>query len=314
MKKALISGVSGFVGVYLARHLQSLGYAVAGFDQAPSCPVAGVRYEKIDLLSGKQLTRFVESVAPDELYHLAGVSYLPDADESPAFAFSVNLIGALSVFDAVRRAGLGACRILQVGSSKEYRTGDSAVPLVETMQPCPDNFYAITKYGAELAGKRYCSQFGMDIRFTRSFNHTGPGQSPKFVCSDWAMQVARIMRGTQKPVMEVGDTAPEMDFCDVRDVVRAYHAVLDRGRSGEVYNVCSGRSVPLGYILEVLTAQAGRPVTIRQSGTKIRGHTDHPRIVGSNEKLRAECAWTPEIPLEQTLEDTLAFWKAGLPA
>jgi GDP-4-dehydro-6-deoxy-D-mannose reductase len=159
-----------------------------------------------------------------------------------------------------------------------------------------------------MLGLQYWRQFGMDVRVSRSFNHTGPGQSHKFVCPDWARQVAEIALGRKEPVVHVGDLDAEIDFTDVRDVVRAYRAILEKGNPGEVYNVCSGRAVSLRFILDHLTSKIGCPVKIARAEQKLRAHRTSPRLVGSNAKLTAVTQWRPEIPIEKTLDDIYDYW------
>jgi GDP-4-dehydro-6-deoxy-D-mannose reductase len=305
--KALITGIGGFVGAYLTEHLHGLSYAVAGIDCGETCGLTGVAYHKLDILEAAGLTDLVASFAPKEVYHLAGISYLPDADASPMHAVRVNIMGTVSLLEAVRRSSPRA-RVLLVGSSKEYDNTIPHGPTSEDIRPKPTEFYGVSKFAAELLGLQYWRQFGMDVRISRSFNHTGPGQSPRFVCSDWARQIAEITLGRREPVVQVGNLDAEIDFTDVRDVVRAYRAILVKGGPGEVYNVCSGRAVSLRFILGYLTAKAGCPVKVASVEHKVRGHQTSPRLVGSSAKLSAVSQWRPEIPIEKTLDDIFDYW------
>jgi GDP-4-dehydro-6-deoxy-D-mannose reductase len=305
--KALITGIGGFVGAYLTEHLHGLGYAVAGVDRGDSCGLTGVAYQKLDLLETAELTDLVASFAPEEVYHLAGISYLPEADASPMDALQVNIMGAVSLLEAVRR-GTPKARVLLVGSSKEYDNTVSREQISEETHPRPSDFYGISKYADEMLGLQYWRQFGMDVRVSRSFNHTGPGQPSRFVCPDWARQVVEIILGRKDPVVQVGNLDAEIDFTDVRDVVRAYQAILEKGSPGEVYNVCSGRAVSLRFVLGYLTAKVGCPVKVVSAEQRLRAHQTSPRLVGSNAKLMAISEWRPQIPLERTLDDIYDYW------
>jgi GDP-4-dehydro-6-deoxy-D-mannose reductase len=307
MKRAFVTGVAGFAGQHLARHLDSLGYRVAGIDTAAGCGVPSVAYTQGSILDSAALG----DGGWDEVYHLAGVSYLPDADESPEAAYRVNVLGTLSLLDRVRACCPGA-KTLLVGSCKEYSSSKISGLVDESGQPNPESFYGITKYAAELTGIRYARQYGLDIRFTRSFNHTGPGQTPRFVCSEWAKRVAEIALGRCEPAMDVGDLSAEIDFSDVRDVVRAYQAIIDKGRAGEIYNVCSGRGASLRWVLNHLCAKSPRPIEISVAGEKMREHVTNPRLIGDNAKLSSHTGWAPRIPLERTLDDLYDSWVGEL--
>lgn len=307
MKKAFITGINGFVGSHLSALLQREGYALGAMDQAMECMVEDVSYYHGNILDGDALCRIVEQEQPQEIYHLAAVSYLPDADASPAFALHINIIGVVTLLDAVRKSCPGA-RVLLVGSSKEYNADMVSESVDEQVHPDPTNFYGISKYAGELIGRQYVRQYGIDVRFTRSFNHTGPGQSPKFVCSDWARQAATLSLRGEAGELAVGDLNAEIDFTDVRDVVRAYHAILTRGRRGEVYNVCSGDCVPLQQVLDFFATKAGVMLSAARVEAKSREHRTSVKLAGSNWKLVNDTGWRPQIALRQTLEDLYAYW------
>lgn len=307
MSKAFITGVNGFVGGYLVKYLSSQGYQIAAVDQSLDCAFPEVAYSQVSILDTQSLVKSIAQIMPDEVYHLAAISYLPDADTSPGFALQTNIIGTVSLLDAVRTTS-PAARVLLIGSSKEYDTSLSSQAIEETTQPNPTSFYGLSKYAAELVGQQYARQFGLDVRGTRSFNHTGPGQTAKYVCSDWARQVAEISLGLREPSMTVGDLRAEIDFSDVRDVVRAYHAILAGGVKGEVYNVCSGRCVALKFVLDYLTAKAPQPVTIVSTEGKLRAHRTSVMLAGSKEKLCRRTGWMPFYSLEQTLDDVFGYW------
>ena len=305
---ALITGACGFVARHLADRLAAAGHSVAGIDMWSSCEIADIRYFQTGILDTTALVSILSETRPDQVYHLAGVSYLPDADATPRAALETNIVGTISVLDAVRIA-CPSSRVLVVGSSKEYGiTSHDCVP--ESAPTTPTDFYGISKLCAELVGRQYSRHYNMDVRFTRSFNHTGPGQAPRFVCSEWARKAAQIHQGAEEPFVSVGDVSYEIDFLDVRDVASAYALILDKGVSGEVYNVCSGATVALSWILEYLLAKCGREVRVERADAKLRAHATSPRLAGDNSLLARRTGWQRAIPLEKTLDDLFDYWCA----
>ncbi len=310
MITALITGINGFAGRHLAQLLVESGRRITGLGIESTCVLDNVPYETVDITDCDMVAQAFSRLVPQEIYHLAGVSFPAEADRSPRSALDINITGTISVLDAMKRL-CPAAKLLVVGSSKEYDiNAEGLVP--ETLLPNPTNFYGISKYATELIGMQYCRQYNLDIRFTRSFNHTGPGQSPMFVCSDWARQVARAEKGDIPPEIRVGDRRVEIDFSDVRDVVNAYRLIVDRGRPGQIYNVCSGATRSLSGILDCLAGLALRPVAVAEEHTRFREVKSYRKLAGDNAKLRAETGWTPRIPFEKTLADLLEYWRSEL--
>ncbi|NLE00173.1 MAG: NAD-dependent epimerase/dehydratase family protein [Fibrobacter sp.] len=311
MRKTLITGVTGFVGKWLSNALRIGGFEVHGLDRWNNCPYDEVIYHQCDILDAQAMNEVISSIKPDTVFHLAAISYLPEADHSPRNSLDINIMGTVSVLDAVKQV-TPSSRVLLIGSSKEYDDAIDSDCLSEATHPSPTNFYGISKYAAELIGLQYVRQYGMDIRFTRSFNHTGPGQSPRFVCSDWAKQVASIAFTDTKPLLSVGNLDPVIDFTDVRDVVNAYIKILEDGHPGEVYNVCSGNGYELRWILEYLIAKSPRTITIQTFDKKFRDHKTNNKILGDYSRLHAHTGWKPLIPFTQTLDDTFNYWENEL--
>jgi GDP-4-dehydro-6-deoxy-D-mannose reductase len=210
------------------------------------------------------------------------------------------------VIDAMKRFCANG-KLLVVGSAKEYDITAGGL-VSEQSLPNPTNFYGISKYATELIGQQYCRQYGLDIRFTRSFNHTGPGQSHLFVCSDWARQVAMAECGLGPPEVRVGDCMVEIDFSDVRDVVNAYRLIMEKGKKARVYNVCSGRTRKLSGILDYLVKKSSRRIAVRQEKKKLREVKTYRRLAGDNARLCAETGWAPRYTLEKTLDDLYRYW------
>ncbi|MBN1576150.1 MAG: NAD-dependent epimerase/dehydratase family protein [Chitinispirillaceae bacterium] len=310
-QRALITGSNGFVGEWLVDHLNAKRYEVHGIDLQEQSNYPSVAYHHIDLLDTAATAALVTDLQPEIIFHLAAVSYLPDADRSPRQSIDINIAGTMAVLDAVK-VGAPAARILLVGSAKEYSDSILSDGVTEDTPPRPTNFYGISKYACELIGLQYCRQFGIDIRCTRSFNHTGPGQSHRFVCSDWARQVAAISLKLAEPFVTVGDLNATIDFSDVRDVVNAYYLILEKGKPGEVYNICSGSGVDLSWILGYLCDKTPIPVAVQHINGKNRPYKSNVKMIGSHRKVTGHTGWQPSIPLQRTLDELYEWWMGEL--
>lgn len=310
MTTALITGINGFAGRHLTALLRKKRRRVMGLGIEQTCDLPGVRYEMVDITDCDSVAQAFKRLSPDEIYHLAGVSFPAEADRSPRSALEINITGTISVADAMKRF-CDKARLLLVGSAKEYDI-NAGSPVSEENLPNPTNFYGISKYATELIGQQYCRQYGLDIRFTRSFNHTGPGQSYLFVCSDWARQIAMAACGLGPPEVRVGDCGIEIDFSDVRDVVDAYWLIMEKGRRGRIYNVCSGRPWKLSDILDYLVKKPQRRIAVVKEKKKLREVKNYRRLAGDNRRLCEETGWAPQYSLEKTLDDLYEYWLAEL--
>ena len=314
IKKAFITGAAGFAGKHLAAYLDGQGYRVYGTDRWPSCGCACMDYHEGDILNTAALARLFSLIRPDMIFHLAGVSVPGDVDKSPQYALSINIMGAVSVLDAALQS-CASSKILLVGTSKQYGDAVADGAIAEKTPCAPTSFYGVSKYAAELIGMQYVRRHGMDVRFTRSFNHTGPGQSEQFVCSDWAKQAAEIELGkaeAREARIRVGDTSPAIDIADVRDAVRAYVLILEKGARGEAYNVCSGKAVPLTELLSAIVAASGKKITIEQDPARTRKQKNASITAGDRSKITRATGWAPEIPLSKTLDDLHRYWLSFL--
>jgi GDP-4-dehydro-6-deoxy-D-mannose reductase len=312
MTIALITGINGFVGHHLATLLAEQGRHVAGIGVEQTCPIPDAQYEMIDITDSNGVARAFERLHPQEIYHLAGVSFPVEMDRTPRSALEINITGSVSVLDAMRRYCPSA-KLLMIGSSKEYDITAKG-PVTEDITPAPANFYGISKYAGELIGLQYCRRYGLDIRFTRSFNHTGPGQSHLFVCSDWARQIAMAECERGPAEVRVGDSGEEIDFSDVRDVARAYFLIMEKGIPGQVYNVCSGTTQKLLDVLDYLVRKSTKKIQVITEEKKLRKGKKHRIFAGDNTKLCRETGWAPEVPFEKTLDDLFDYWVRNLQA
>lgn len=297
MPSALLTGASGFVGPYLARHLVSLGYDVWGASLSGQAS-GDYRAVALDVRDASRVEGIVKELAPDEIYHLAGITRpaLGGVDEF----YEVNFRGTLHVLDAAKLIG---ARVLVVSSAYVYGTHDK--PLTEEAVLRPINPYGVSKAAADLAAIPYALE-GLRVVRVRPFNHTGPGQSPDFVLPTLVTQLARIEAGNALAALELGNLDTVRDFTDVRDVVRAYPRLLQGGENGEVYNLASGRGVSVRELADQVMALSRVPVRLEVAPDRVRS-TDIPFLVGDASKLRRATGWEARYTLEETLKDMLEF-------
>ncbi len=312
IRRVFITGATGFAGRHLTEALLASENFVCGTSYPQPPPPGQDRIYHLDLRSEREVFEAVKLARPDWVFHLAAVSNVRQSWEKKKETMETNILGTFFLFEAVKKFSPGA-RILFISSSDVYgvcpgEEGAAIKPLAEDDPFQLVSPYSLSKFGGELMAGFYRRAEGLDVVIARPFPHTGPGQSPDFVCSDWARQVIQIERGNQVPVLRVGNTEVSRDFTDVRDAVRAYILLLEKGKTGEVYNVCSGRATALREILEILLSAASKEVRVEQDPEKLR-KVDIPSLVGDNRKIRMETGWEPVIPLERTLADLLDYWR-----
>lgn len=309
--QALVTGAAGFVGRYLVRFLLEQGYAViaACHGQPPDDPAyTGAVIRQADVTDKEALRRLLAEFAPAEIYHLAGIAVTTGADREAYYR--VNFQGAVNLFEAVREAAPRA-RVLYVGSAAAYgAVPPEKQPITEEQPLNPRNHYAASKAAADMAAAAYAAE-GLYIVRARPFNHTGPGQSTAYVCSHLAQKVAAVALGRAAPVITAGNLDAARDFTDVRDVVRAYWLLLQKGRPGEAYNVCSEKAYSVREVAALLAEAASVEITLH-SAASLHRPTDIPLLCGTAAKLRRDTGWAPAIPFRQTLSDLLAWWQETL--
>jgi len=316
--RALVTGVSGFVGGHLAEHLVAEGDVVAGLSASGQWPeglahLAGsVRLERCDLgdAAGAGLADLLARKRPEVVYHLAAQANPQASVADPRGTWALNLGGTLNLLEAVKASGLKP-RVVLVGSGVCY--GNPAPEFMPVSESCPlrpNNPYAASKAAADLLGVQHYLAHGTDVVMARPFNHAGPRQSSAYVLSALARQVAEVEAG-RKPRVEVGNLDVVRDFTDVRDVARGYRLLALRGAPGEIYNLGTGRGTRLADALASLAARAGRPVEVHVDPARVRP-VDQPLLVADPSKLRAATGWGPLISTEQTLADMLDGWRAAV--
>jgi GDP-4-dehydro-6-deoxy-D-mannose reductase len=309
--RALVTGISGFVGGHLTEHLVAEGDLVVGLSVSgrwpPELAHLGkcARIERLDLLesAGTDLTEFFKRKQPEVIYHLAAQSNPQGSLTDPRGTWALNLGGTLNLLEAVRASGQKP-RVILVSTGVCY--GNPAREWIPVREDCPlrpVNPYAASKAAADLMGVQHYLAYGMDVVIARPFNHAGPRQSPRYVLAALARQVAEIESG-HGTCLEVGNLDVIRDFTDVRDVVRGYRLLAKHGECGEIYNLGSGRGVRIADGLEHLRSLAKQPIPVRVEAARVRS-VDQPLLVADPSKMHAKTGWEPQFTIEQTLADML---------
>jgi GDP-4-dehydro-6-deoxy-D-mannose reductase len=316
--RILITGITGFVGSHLTEFALDRNVEVVGALRWRSNTehIDHLRDRltliQSDLRDSSSTRDLVERAAPDYIVHLAAQSFVAASWHTPAETLMTNAISQMNLFEAIRQLGSTA-RFLVIGSSEEYGLVEpDELPIRETNPLRPLSPYAVSKVTQDLMGFQYFKSYGLDIVRARAFNHSGPRRGADFATSNFAKQITEIEAGLRKPVVEVGDLKPSRDFSDVRDVVRGYWDLLERGTPGEVYNLCSGVDWSIERMLNFLLSRSTvRGIEVRTDRARLRP-SDVPILRGSYEKIERAVGWRPRIPLEQTLGDLLEYWRRRL--
>jgi GDP-4-dehydro-6-deoxy-D-mannose reductase len=316
--RVLVTGVGGFVGGHVVEFLsaaapQAQVFGIIRRGVSDSFPSRGVTVLKADLEDAAATDAAIEEARPDRVIHLAGQSSVHRSWEDPGATLRANVHGLLNVLEALRRRSL-APRMLVVGSAEEYGAVQAErLPVIERTGLQPASPYAVSKVAQAYLARQYFLSHGIPVICTRTFHHTGPGRGEVFAESSFARQIAEIEAARRPPVISVGNLDAVRDFTDVRDVVRAYWLLLDKGRAGETYNVCSGRGIAIGDVLQELLDLSRATVEVQRDPARMRP-SDIPAIIGNPKKLRDATGWTADIPLRRTLGDLLAHWRRHLQA
>jgi len=312
--RILITGIAGFVGAHLAEHLLTVPHAqihgvVHRHDQRIRHLKDRLHLHSGDLRNPLWVSELSEEVRPDYLLHLAAWSDVGGSWQQPWVTYELNIQCQLNLLEALRRA-TPACRTLIVASNEVYglvRAED--LPIDEETPFRPNSPYGVSKVTQDLMGYQYWVGHSMPVIRVRSFNHMGPGQSDDFAASAFARQIAEMEAGLRAPVLKVGNLDAERDFTDVRDIVRAYWLAATLGEPGQVYNVGSGVCKSIRWVLDTLLSLTDLDIAVETDPTRLRP-SDIPRTVCDNRKLVTATGWTPEIALEDTLQDLLNYWRS----
>jgi GDP-4-dehydro-6-deoxy-D-mannose reductase len=310
MKKALIVGVAGFVGKYLADELNSAGWDVSGTRLPSESTCLDIPIHELDILDYEAIKDILAKIRPDCIFHLAAQSSVAISWKRPAQTVDVNIKGVVNLLEAVRGMSVPP-KILLIGSGEEYGyILPEELPIHEDTQLQPGNIYACTKIAQGMMGQIYAMAYGLEVIIVRAFNHIGPGQTDAFVVPAFCKQVAAIEAEGEAGVIQVGNLEAKRDFTDVRDIVRAYRLLIEKGESGMVYNVGSGNSISIGEILDMVIGLSKAKITVKQDPARMRP-SDTPIIEADISRLVKCTGWNPEIAIETTLTDVLDGWRAA---
>jgi GDP-4-dehydro-6-deoxy-D-mannose reductase len=312
----LVTGASGFAGSHLVDFLSRSGRAVVAWHRPAKLDTErgaedrpGVAAEAVDLLDPAAVRAAAARVRPAVVYHLAGAAHVGESWSRTESTFLINVRGTHHLLEGLRLADV-APRFLVPSSALVYRSADEA--LTEDHPLVPQSPYGVSKLAQELLACRAIGD-GVAVTIARAFNHFGPRQDPSFVASSFARQIAEIESGRHAAELLVGNLDARRDLTDVRDTIRAYAMLADRGQPGRAYNVCSGHAVTVRELLDGLLARARTNIKVRVDTDRYRPN-DMPLLVGDPSRIQREVGWKAEIPLERTLDDLLAYWRGQITA
>jgi GDP-4-dehydro-6-deoxy-D-mannose reductase len=306
----LVTGAAGFAGGHLLDLLSAGGADLVAWhrpDGHPPRDVRRTRWEPVDLLDAAQVDAAITRTRPAAVYHCAGAAHVGRAWDSTEPTFSINVRGTHHLLQALERADVPA-RVLVPSSALVYAASDRA--LTEADPLSPSSPYGLSKLAQEMLAARTGGPLAVAI--ARPFNHVGPRQDPQFAASGFARRIADIERGVWAPEISVGNLDARRDLTDVRDTVAAYRLIVERGVAGRPYNVCTGRAIAIGDLLDRLLSRARVKITIKRDPARFRPN-DTPLLLGDPGRARAELGWTAAIPIERTLDDLLEYWREHRP-
>lgn len=314
--RTLVTGAAGFVGGHLIQWLGAEEGAdvVAWYRSGGTAPPADgfgetsasrVTWQAINLLDAPGVHRALADLRPVAVYHCAGAAHVGLSWGNTTRTLEINVRGTHNLLEGLRRANVAA-RVVIPSSAMVYAPADRA--LSEDDALVPKSPYALSKLAQEMEGVRAIGN-GLDVTIARAFNHMGPRQDPHFSASGFARRIADIEAGRWEPEIAVGNLDAQRDLTDVRDTIRAYRLILERGAPGRPYNVCSGRAITIRELLDRLLARARVPVRVRVDPARLRPN-DVPLLLGNPARIETELGWHPEIPLDRTLDDLLNDWRA----
>lgn len=313
--RLLVTGVTGFAGGHLAEVLLARGeWEIVGLSRTGDWGsvwqhLGGkIELRRCDLCQRDEVEALLREVRPERIFHLAGYAHVGRSLGEPDAAWTGNLTATRALYDAVERWG-GRPRILFVGSGLVYGPGEDPGYAPDENSPMrPTTPYGSSKAAADLLSFQVTVSPGLDVVRARPFNHVGPGQSAQFALPNFARQIVAIERKQRPPVLETGNLSSCRDLTDVRDTVAAYLLLMERGRTGEAYNVGSGQTLSMQTVLERMLSLAGLEVEVRQRAELLRP-VDQAVVRVNADKLRREVGWRPSYPLDRTLADTLNYWR-----
>jgi GDP-4-dehydro-6-deoxy-D-mannose reductase len=303
----LVTGARGFAGGHLLDRLADRAPLVAWYrpEGKQPDPQRHIDWRPVDLMDAGEVERAFHEAAPTQVFHVAGAPQVSSSFTSMTPHLRTNVLGTHNLLEAVRRSAR-ACRILVVSSSQVYQNSDD--PITENAPLVPSTPYGLSKLAQDLLAERAHHDDELDVVIARPFNHAGPRQSSDFVVSSFARQIAMIEEGLAPPELRVGNLDARRDMTDVRDVVDAYVLLMDSAPPGRPFNICSGRAWKVRDLLDELLHFARVQIQVSVDQARLRP-VDVPVVQGDASRIRAELGWAPKIPVEQTLSDTLEWWR-----
>ena len=304
----LVTGAGGFVGNHLLDLLGHQPTAVIAWHRpyvTGESRRSTVQWRAVEMLDREAVVRAIADTTPSAVYHLAGAAHVAHSWKQTLQTYQANVLATHHLLSALRQCGIRP-RLLVSCSATVYAPQDR--PITESDPLAPASPYASSKLAQELLARRAWQEERIPTLIARSFNHIGPGQDSSYVTAGIARQVARIEAGKQEPVLTVGNLEPRRDLTDVRDTVRAYAAMMTTATPGDPYNVCSGRELSIGAVVDTFVGKSRTPIRIVQDPALFRP-SDAPMMVGDPTRLSTATGWTPEVPFEQTVDELLDYWR-----
>ncbi len=315
--RVLITGITGFAGSHLAEYIleNHPGVEVCGIRRWRSRIenvehlLDKVRILECNLVDSSSVKALIADVRPDKIFHLAAQSFVPSSWNAPAESLTTNILGQLNIFEALRESKLLDTWVQIACSSEEYgMVYPDEIPIKETNPLRPLSPYAVSKVGQDVLAYQYFMSYGIKAVRTRGFNHTGPRRGEVFVCSNFSKQAVEVEKGKRPPVIYVGNLEAKRDFTDVRDMVRAYWLATEKCEPGEVYNICSGSSISMKELLDIVLSNTNIQIEVTQDPSRLRP-SDVPLLEGDCSRFHAATGWKPEIPFHRTLADIMDYWR-----
>lgn len=316
--RILITGINGFVGGHLTDFLlkkdksaEILGIDLntADFYNRFQKKMEKISLANIDLTDSVKVEKIIKEFRPEQVYHLAAQASVSQSWEDPIETFKINVFGGVNILESIRKF-YSICKFLSVCTAEEYEImQNNGCAITEEAKISPSNPYAISKAALDFFSTTYFDAYKIPVFVSRSFNHIGPGQSDRFVCSDFAKQIAQIEKGLREPIIYVGNLAAYRDFLDVRDVIKAYYCIMNKGKAGEIYNICSGEKQKISELLDILISlSTAKKIEIKTDSQKLRP-IDNEVVYGDNSKLKKHTGWKQDFTIRQALKDTLEYWR-----
>lgn len=311
MSVVLVTGAAGFVGSHLLELLLQEDTEIIGWYRPgtePSITAPRIRWVSVEMQTATAVLAAFNDAKPQAIYHLAGSAHVGDSWRHTHETFAGNVLASSHLFEAVNQSGLRP-RVLVTGSAAVYAPLDRAI--TETDPVLPASPYGTSKLAQEMLAVRAWEEDGTPTLLARAFNHVGPRQAPSFVASSIARQVASIEAGAMEPLLAMGNLEPKRDIMDVRDTVRAYREMMRTGTPGIPYNVCSGHALAIRDLVEMFRSRARVPVRIETDPSRFRPK-DVALVLGDATRLTTDTGWAPRIPLDQTVDDLLEYWRRAV--